>query len=259
MLLAIDTSTTLASLALTDDNTLLAELNWRVGQRHGSETLERARRLLAGQGVTVAQMDGVAVALGPGSFNGVRVALATAKSLAFALDVPLYGVPTLDAIAWGARLTPDPIWALLDAGRGEVFAARYLPVVEAADWAPQPAYGADGRDDVAGYHILTPADLAAQISGRSLFAGEWRAETQDALRAALGERARFTSPLTARRGVWLAELAQARVERGAADDPRALEPLYVRRPAITSSKRAEASPAGLADQRTGGEEATHAL
>ncbi|MDE3229653.1 MAG: tRNA (adenosine(37)-N6)-threonylcarbamoyltransferase complex dimerization subunit type 1 TsaB [Chloroflexota bacterium] len=260
MLLAIDTSTHLASLALTDDAKLLAELNWRVGQRHGSDTLERARWLLAGQGVTMAQLDGVAVALGPGSFNGVRVALATAKSLAFALDVPLYGISTLDAIAWGALLAPDPIWALLDAGRGEVYAARYLPDMEATAWAPQPIALADGGDSVRGYQILTPADLAASISGRALFTGEWRAETGDALRAALGARARFTSPLTARRGVWLAELALARAERGAADDPRALEPLYLRRPAITSSKRAETSPAGLAaDQRTGGEEAAHAL
>ena len=138
MLLAIDTSTNFASIALADGETLLAELNWRVGQQHGSETLERMRWLLSGQGVTMAQLDGLAVALGPGSFNGVRVALATAKSLAFALDIPLYGIPTLDICAWGARLSPDPIWSLLDAGRGEVYAARYQPDDPVRTWAPQP-------------------------------------------------------------------------------------------------------------------------
>ncbi|MGH2502871.1 MAG: tRNA (adenosine(37)-N6)-threonylcarbamoyltransferase complex dimerization subunit type 1 TsaB, partial [Ktedonobacterales bacterium] len=211
--------------------------------------------------ISFAQLDGVAVALGPGSFNGVRVALATAKTLAFALNIPLYGVPTLDVAAWGARLSPDPIWSLLDAGRGEVYAARYQPKVAASTWAPQPLTSDDeSHGSASGYLILAPADLAARISGAALFTGEWREVTREALTATLGERARFTSPLAARRGAWLAELALARAASGAADDPRALEPLYLRRPAITSSKRPVATPAGMAtSERTGGEEAAHAL
>src|SRR5579864_8252107 len=113
MMLAIDTSTNYACLALSENTTLLAELNWRVGQRHGSETLERVQWLLREANVDLGAVDGVAVATGPGSFNGLRVALATAKSLAFALSVPLYGIPTLDVIAWGGRQSPHPIWALI--------------------------------------------------------------------------------------------------------------------------------------------------
>lgn len=268
MLLALDTSTNFAAIALADGETLLAELNWRVGQHHGSETLERMRWLLSGQGVTMAQLDGLAVALGPGSFNGVRVALATAKSLAFALDIPLYGIPTLDISAWGARLSPDPIWSLLDAGRGEVYAARYQPGDPARTWAPQPPSAEFGEHTHAAsaYQILSPEALAAQITGLVLFTGEWRPATHEALTGALSDRARFTSPLTGRRGAWLAELAQARATRVAADDPRALEPLYLRRPAITSSTRAVVAPGGLAigkrqgqSARIGGEEAADAL
>lgn len=265
MLLAIDTSTNFASLALADGATLLAELNWRVGQRHGSETLERARWLMRGQGITMGQLDGIGVALGPGSFNGVRVALATAKSLAFALDVPLYGIPTLDVSAWGARLSAHPVWSLLEAGRGEVYAACYHPADDAARWAPQPLEhgAAEGGENAtsSGYLIAAPQALAARISGHVTFTGEWRDATRDALAQALGERARFTSALSGRRGAWLAELASARAQRGAADDPHALEPLYLRRPAITSSARtvaatrepAEGKPAG------GGEEEARAL
>jgi tRNA threonylcarbamoyladenosine biosynthesis protein TsaB len=260
MLLALDTSTNDACLALADGDTLLAELNWRVGQRHGSEALERARWLLRGQNVAMGQLDSIAVALGPGSFNGVRVAVATAKTLAFALDVPLYGVPTLDSIAWGARLSADPVWALLDAGRGEVFAACYGgnandgsdDSAAAAAWAPRRV----ADDDASPYLIITPEALAARISGRVVFTGAWRAATQDALALALGARARFTSPLGARRGAWLAELAMWRARRGAADDPRALEPLYLRRPNITSSARTPTTPAA---SQPGGEEAAHAL
>jgi tRNA threonylcarbamoyladenosine biosynthesis protein TsaB len=268
MLLALDTSTNFAAIALADGDTLLAELNWRVGQRHGSETLERMRWLLSGQGVTMAQLDGFAVALGPGSFNGVRVALATAKSMAFALDIPLYGVPTLDISAWGARLSPDVIWSLLDAGRGEVYAACYQPGAAAEAWAPQSLSAEDAtRARTAnGYQILAPEALAACISAPVLFTGEWRPTTHEALVMALGDQARFTSPLTGRRGAWLAELAQARAERGMADDPRALEPLYLRRPAITSSAHAMVSPGGHSSEprqeqgvRIGGEEAADAL
>jgi tRNA threonylcarbamoyladenosine biosynthesis protein TsaB len=256
MLLAIDTSTNYASLALTEGDALLAELNWRVGQRHGSETLERARWLVRGQGIAMSQLDGVAVALGPGSFNGVRVAVATAKTLAFALNVPLYGVPTLDVIAWGARLSADPIWALLDGGRGEVFAACYDAGAAPTIWAPQPITTADHSAAVGPYLLTTPLALAARISGPVVFTGEWRDATHDTLAQALGERARFTSSLAARRGAWLAELANQRAQRGAADDPRALEPLYVRRPNITSSARTHGAPVA---ELPGGEEAAHAL
>ena len=73
--------------------------------------------------VDAARLDGMAVATGPGSFNGIRVALATAKSLALALDVPLYGVPTLDVAAWGCSDAEGPVWAILEAGRGQLYAA----------------------------------------------------------------------------------------------------------------------------------------
>jgi tRNA threonylcarbamoyladenosine biosynthesis protein TsaB len=254
MLLAIDTSTHYASLALADGDALLAELNWRVGQRHGSELLERARWLLREQGFVMSELTAVAVALGPGSFNGVRVAVATAKTLAFALGVPLYGAPTLDVIAWGARLAAQPIWALLDAGRGEVYAARYDSASSQPIWAPQT----DGASEP--YCITTPQALAERIRTPVVVTGEWRDATRDALATALGERARFTSPMAIRRGAWLAELAAQRARLGADDDPRALEPLYLRRPNITKSARSVSAPgaASMAD-RAGGEEATHAL
>ncbi|MGH2501281.1 MAG: tRNA (adenosine(37)-N6)-threonylcarbamoyltransferase complex dimerization subunit type 1 TsaB [Ktedonobacterales bacterium] len=257
MLLAIDTSTHYASLALADGEALLAELNWRVGQRQGSELLERTRWLLREQGIVMSELTAVAVALGPGSFNGVRVAVATAKTLAFALGVPLYGVPTLDVIAWGARLAAQPIWALLDAGRGEVYAARYDSASPRPIWAPQTDAD-DGASEP--YCITTPQALAERIRTPVVFSGEWRDATRDSLASTLDERARFTSPMATRRGAWLAELAAQRAHHGADDDPRALEPLYLRRPNITKSARGVRVPdtPSAADQ-SGGEGSTHAL
>src|SRR2546430_9719077 len=87
MLVAIDTSTSQASVALVDHGVTLAELNWEVGQRHSTELFARLTWLLQSRDIPMTALDGIAVAVGPGSFNGLRVAVTTAKSLAFALDV----------------------------------------------------------------------------------------------------------------------------------------------------------------------------
>ncbi len=232
MLLALDTSTSFASVALVHDGRTLIELDWEVGRNHSAELLARLDWLLAQRGITPARLDGIAVASGPGSFNGVRVAVAAAKSLAFALGVPLSGHPTLDVIAWGVSHVRGPICALLEAGRGQVYAATYAgPAPSAAGWAPTGAYA-----------IRTPAELAAllrtAICEPVVFCGEWRPETGAALAEALGETARFSPVGGGRRASWLADLALARLARGERDAPEALEPLYLRRPHITSSAKA---------------------
>ena len=227
MLLAIDTSTSEASVALVADGRLLAELTWDVGQRHSIELLERMRWLLESRSAAFSDVTAVAAATGPGSFNGVRVALTVAKSLAFTLAIPLVGLPTLDVMAWGSAWATGPIWALMEAGRGQVYAARYhAPPNDPAAWAP-----------VDGYHILTLAELAECVEGSPLVSAELRDDTRATLLRSLGPTARTTSPLRGRHAEWLAELALARLAVGQADDPRALEPLYLRRPAITKSAK----------------------
>ena len=261
MLLALDTSTNTASIALVRDERLAAELTWDVGQRHSAELLQRLDWLLETVGAKPADLTEIAVATGPGSFNGVRVALTVAKSLCFALGARLAAIPTLDVAAWGYSSAGDPVWALLDAGRGEVYAAEYpSPSTDAAAWTP-----------VDGYLVLTPRALAERITGRALFCGEWRAETGAILREALGARARFASDLSTRRAAWLAELARARLRDGGVEDPATIEPLYLRKPAITISKKAgiplqdphqpsiQAEATASQEQPAGSEDASHAL
>ncbi len=256
MLLAIDTSTSVAGLALVEGDRLVAELTWHAGTRHSTDLFARLTQLFETYGVAPEQLDGIAVATGPGSFNGVRVALASAKSFAFALDRPLYGVPTLDVIAWGASFVEGTVWAILEAGRGQLYAAAYdAPATDPAAWAPR-----------GGYAILTPADLAEGVTQSVVFCGEWRAETRAALTAALGSRARFATTLEAGRAGWLARLALGRVAAGEApDEPARLEPLYLRRPAITRSTRlpmprgAEESSDRSEGAVPGGEGATGAI
>ena len=257
MLVALDTSTNYASIAVVRGEQLAAELTWDVGRRHSRELLGRLTWLLETCGATPADLTGVAVARGPGSFNGVRVAVTVAKSLAFALGVPVYAFSTLDAIAWGhaSAGASGLIVALLEAGRGEVYAARYIaniappsppPVGEGPGERPaSPLPQGEGLGVRSGEalwplgepEVVTPETLAGTIQGTALVCGEWRPETRSALEAALGERVRFAASLGGRRASWLAALALERRAHGQADDPAALEPLYLRRPAITVSAR----------------------
>lgn len=254
MLLAIDTSTRYAGVALVDQRRTVHELTWEAGQRHATELMEHLQRLLTAYDLAVPALEGIAVATGPGSFNGVRVALATAKALSFAGGVPLYGHATLDVIAWGAAGAPGEIVALLEAGRGQVYVGHYSGgAASAAGWAPRE-----------GYRIVTPKELAEDIHVPVLFCGEWREETRTALSEGLGSAAHFTTGLGGRRASWLAELALARAAVGDADDPAALEPLYLRRPAITASSKVTLRPehtthAALGDGERSGEGASRAL
>ena len=126
LLLALDTSTLQASVALCDEDTLYGEYTWQIGSNHSVELLESVQRLVAECNSNMQAIDVVAVATGPGSFNGVRVAVATAKALAFALQKPLVGVSTLEIIAFQQRQWHGPVCAILEAGRSDLYAACYI-------------------------------------------------------------------------------------------------------------------------------------
>jgi tRNA threonylcarbamoyladenosine biosynthesis protein TsaB len=110
--LAFDTATSVATAALVRDGEVLGERTSRAVR-----VLEDADELLREAGVERSELGAVVVGTGPGSFTGLRMGLAAARGLAFALDVPVAGVPTLDALAAGA---PGAL-PVVDAGRREVF------------------------------------------------------------------------------------------------------------------------------------------
>jgi tRNA threonylcarbamoyladenosine biosynthesis protein TsaB len=252
MLLALDTSTSYASVALVRGERLAAEITWDVGRRHSQELLARLEQVLAMCQATPADLTAVAVARGPGSFNGVRVALATARSLAFALRVPLYGCSTLDAIARGHAPACGILYAVLEAGRGEVYAARYTSDETVGLSSGLRVRVAKGLWRVSDYEVVTPAALADGMAASSgqpvLVCGEWRGETRTALEAALGSGARFADELGGRRASWVAELAWERWASGASSEADTIGPLYLRRPAITVSTRYRVADADSAAQ-----------
>lgn len=217
LLLGMDTSTSCGAIALTRGERLLAAWRLDVPRTHAGRLLPDTRRLLEAAGVEAADLDGICVTTGPGSFTGLRIGLTTAKALALVLGKPLAGVCTLDVLAEGVAETADRICAILDARRGELYTARYERRGPGAlHRATDPA-------------ALTPAALAGQVRDPTLFVGDGVRTHGEALRDTLGRNARFPPPEThLPRPSVLCRLGETQLRRGEGCHPREVSALYVR-------------------------------
>jgi tRNA threonylcarbamoyladenosine biosynthesis protein TsaB len=219
-ILAIDTATEMAGIALYCGEGLLAEESWRSPGTHTVELTPRIVRMLERAIIPAAQLRGLAVALGPGSFTGLRIGLALAKGLALALKLPLVGVPTLDALAYAHWGQSRPVYAVLQAGRGRLCAGLYR--LFRGRWRRDGDYRLEGSDT-----------LGQEVQERTLFCGELDATTRESLRRRLGELATIASPaFSLRRAGYLAELAWQRLLQEDVDDPVKLSPIYIQNPQI---------------------------
>jgi tRNA threonylcarbamoyl adenosine modification protein YeaZ len=222
MIVAIDSSTDTASLALAQDK-VLAKVSWRCGQNHSVELLPRLTQLFDEAKVSLKDTSVVIVAKGPGSFNGLRVGLSTAKGLAFSLGVPIIGISSLEAEAYGHAESGLPICPIFNAGRGEIAIALYQKTNS-------------GWNRIASEHITTVEALADEIKEKTLFCGEYVNTIDRQLKKRLKEKA-VIAPDQMRSAISLIELAKPRIDAGDYDDPATLQPTYLRRPAITKPKR----------------------
>ena len=122
-ILALESSAVSASVALTEDEKLVAQSFQNCGLTHSRTLLPMAESLLANCGVPLGEVD--AFAVGPGSFTGVRIGVATVKGLALGTDKPCIGVSTLEAMAWGARALGGLLCCVMDARAGQVYNALF--------------------------------------------------------------------------------------------------------------------------------------
>lgn len=224
MLLAIDTATRLASIALYDAQGIHAETMWRSRENHTVELMTQITRLLELARARKDDLAAIGVALGPGSFTGLRVGMSVAKGLAYARSIPIVAIPTLDIIAHAHAYQPLPMWVVLAAGRGRYSVARYVAkrgaVKRVSDYALVDAAGlAD---------LIMRAMEAESKTARAFICGDVDAALACALTEQCGARVILASPAhNARRAAFLAELAWARFQRGESDDPHALAPVYL--------------------------------
>ncbi|MBI2328382.1 MAG: tRNA (adenosine(37)-N6)-threonylcarbamoyltransferase complex dimerization subunit type 1 TsaB [Chloroflexi bacterium] len=225
MQLAIDTSTDTASLALVQAREVLAELTWRCGQNHSTQLLPNLSHLLKQTELSLQAANCVIVARGPGSYNGLRVGISTAKGLAYSLDIPIIGVSTLEVAAYPQAERGLPICPIFNAGRGEITTALYQ--MKGNEWCQLTAE-----------HITTVATLCSQIKSPTVFCGEFLPSIKELLKKELKQRAVIPTPAAGlRRASFLAELGLKRFEAGDYDNPATLQPLYLRSPAITQPRQ----------------------
>jgi tRNA threonylcarbamoyladenosine biosynthesis protein TsaB len=215
MLLAIDTATQVASLALHDGGCVRAEMTWTPTDRHTVELMPRIDAMLTQLGVSACELAAVAVSIGPGSFTGLRIGLAIAKGLALANDIPIVGISTLDILAYAQPAVRGLLVVVLRAGRGKLAAMRYRRV--RGEWRAQ------------GDVTVTTVDRIGQDWDRpTLLCGELESAEREAIRARLGDRVRLADAAhSLRRAGFLAELGWRRVRSGDADDLDALQPIYL--------------------------------
>jgi tRNA threonylcarbamoyladenosine biosynthesis protein TsaB len=216
MLIAIDTATRTASLAIHDGRSVLYETTWQAGWRHTVQSTSRLVAAMDSLALDIESLSGVAVSLGPGSFTGLRVGMALAKGLVLARNIPLVGIPTLDVLAVAQGRDRRPLMAVLQAGRGRICVATYR-------WRK----GWQQRGDT---RLTTWKELAAELDKPALFCGEIDDQAALVLKG-MGDLATVLPPAYhLRRAGFMAELAWARIREDDVDNPETLIPIYLHQP-----------------------------
>jgi len=223
MELTIDTSTDFCSIGLFRRGETTAELTWHSRQGHTVELVPNIVSLLDQAESSPQALRAVFVAKGPGSFNGLRVGISTAKGLAHALNIPLVGISTLEIEAYPFAFTKLPICPIHNAGRGEIAAALYQLNDNWRCLTPE--------------HITTAETLCRQVKRKTIFCGEIPLSVTEHLRKNLARYAIIPDlAVRLRHASYLAVLGWQRLDRGQPDNAASLQPLYLRQPPITQRK-----------------------
>jgi tRNA threonylcarbamoyl adenosine modification protein YeaZ len=223
MELAIDTSSNIVSIALSRRGETLALLAWQTRQNHTMELLPNLICLLQQAKVELDSIEAIVVAKGPGSFNGLRVGMSTAKGLALTLHIPLLGVNTLEAEAYSFAFTGLPLRVIQKAGRQEIATAVY-------------------QQQDAAWQCLEIENLASvetvwrRTRRKTLFCGDISADMAGQIQQNLGGRAIMCQNSGLYRASSLAMLGWRKLSKGQHDDLLTLQPIYLRPPHITKSK-----------------------
>lgn len=218
--LAIDSSGNTGVLALARDSEILCEHHFHSRMTLLRRIVPNIERMLTDAGHEIAEVGGIAVGLGPGSFTGLRIGVTVAKSIAYSLSKPIVGVSTLDVIARGAAPSGmDLICPMIHARTGEVY------------WT---LFDATGEERLAGYEV-GPIDGALESArargARVLFCGTGALKNAEEIRREFGNTALVASAYSAfPRGAALVDIGARRLSSGAVDDPFTLTPLYIKKP-----------------------------
>ena len=216
LVLSLDTTSRAGSCALASDGQIVCVQGSDGSREQGGQLPGALATLLDRESVTLREIDGYGVAIGPGSFTGLRVGIATMQGLAMATGKPLIGVSALDALAMlaGARKdSPGRVVAWIEAWRGDVFSATY-----------------EGGRALLAPVIAHPIELLHHVRGRAtVFIGDGAAKNMDLIRTTCGDNAHLADPIAPLLAGAVATVASEVLHSGDHPPPRAIRPLYVRR------------------------------
>ena len=171
----------LGGVAIIDEAAgLIAETRLNVKTTHSERLMTAVNNTLIQSEMDLGAIDAFAVAIGPGSFTGLRIGLSTVKGLSYATGKPVVTVPTLDAFAWNFQYSSYPVCLMLDARKSEVYAAVYI-------WE-------DNRfRTVIECVSIKPEALLEKLQGNVLFAGEGVLLYRGKITGIMKERAFFAA------------------------------------------------------------------
>jgi tRNA threonylcarbamoyladenosine biosynthesis protein TsaB len=218
MELSIDTASDIASVALSQEGELIAEITWRCRRNHTVELLPTIDRLFGQAGASKDDLSAVFVSTGPGMYTGLRVGISIAQGIARALGLPALGVGRLELEAHPHAAFPGTIVAVHRAGRGDVA------------WA---SYRGDPWREIAPPQLSRPEELGQRIEELTLIVGELDDTLSTVLKQTAGDRAVIASPAAPQgRAATLAHLGFSRLSAGEGGEAALLRPIYLRPPVI---------------------------
>ena len=213
--LGIDTSTRTGGVALLKSGNLVGESVLNIRSTHSERLLPALEQLLVQGEVSGRDLTAVAVVTGPGSFTGLRIGVATAKGLTYALGHTLLGVTTLEAYGWQFRFFPGVVIPLIDASRGLVYAQAFSlgkALLKAGNWA-----------------LGEVLNWSAQLEEECLFVGDGAFHYREEIAEAVPQASFPPEALGLLRPAAVASLGYARLLKGQKDDVLTLNPTYLRK------------------------------
>lgn len=217
--LAIESATNVAALAIVEENAVIAEAILNTGKTHSQRLMPMLARLLKEAELELDDLDGIVVSGGPGSFTGLRIGMATAKGLAYASEKPLITVSTLDSLAYNLKGYPHLICPILNARRNEVYSAVYRDAGEDLEM-------------VMAYSALSPEELVRQLLPMEepvIFLGDGVPVFGEFLQEKLGSRAQLATIFASLpKAAVLGWLGIKKLKGGQVADLVTAKPFYIR-------------------------------
>jgi tRNA threonylcarbamoyladenosine biosynthesis protein TsaB len=220
-ILAVETSSLTAGVAVMEDSTLLGEYSINHKKTHSTMLMPMIKELMDKLELLPADIDVYAASVGPGSFTGLRIGITTVKSIAYAAGKPVVSVPTLDALAYNVPMVHSLVCPIMDARNNQVYTCLY-------------SREGSVQVKVMNYAGIPVGELMEIIKGRNssvVFVGDGVEKYREFIKEQLGDRCEFApGSLLLHKASSVAGLGLLKARKGELENPFDMAPFYLRKP-----------------------------